>query len=211
MRRIFCLLGSFTLATALSSGALGPSAMSSRARAQVVIQSETQSGGVYGQGTVQVGPVAPAAQSPYVASPQAQPAPSRTIVHRSFTNALLVPGVIALGAGWLIHGIASTYVYQQCDVFDPGSSCPAPADSWAGLGWIPLVGPWIAYGTTEYLGDYGWFNILFGVIQDVGAILMVLGLVIQEEWEEIIYADLGDGMRLSFTAGPTSVGASLSF
>lgn len=215
MRRTFCFFGSFTLAAALSSGALWPSAISSRATAQVVIQSEAQSGGVYGQGTVQVGPqqgpIAPATQSPYVASPQAQPAPSRAIVHRSFTNALLVPGVIALGAGWLIHGIASTYVYQQCDVFAPGSSCPAPADSWAGLGWIPIVGPWLAYGLTDYLGDYGWFNILFGIVQDVGAILMVLGLAIQEEWEEIIYADLGEGVRLSFTAGPTSVGASLSF
>jgi hypothetical protein len=190
------------------------SAFPSNATAQVLIQSEAQSGGVYGQGSVYVQPQPGepvVTQSPYTAAPEPQPRPSTTIVHRSFTNALLVPGVIALGAGWLIHGIASTYVYEQCNVYSPGSSCPAPADSWAGLGWIPIVGPWLAYGLTQQLGDYGWFNILFGVIQDVGTVLAFLGLVIQQEWEETIYADLGEGVRLSFAAGPTSVGASLTF
>ncbi len=189
-------------------------AFSSRALGQVVIQSEAQSGGVYGQGSVYVQPQPEAAvvtQSPYLATPEAHPAPNRTIVHRSFTNSLLVPGVIALGAGWLIHGVASTYIYEECDVYSSGSSCPVPADSWAGLGWIPIVGPWLAYGLTQNVGDYGWFNILFGIVQDVGAILTILGLAIQQEWEEPLYADLGEGVRLSFTAGPTSLGASLSF
>lgn len=184
------------------------------ASAQVVIQGEGQAGGVYGQGTVYVQPQQPqqqvVVQSPYVAQQQAQPQPVRTVIHRSPTTALLVPGVIALGAGWLIHGFASLSVSQDCES-SRALSCPDPVGDWAGLGWIPVVGPWLAYGLIDYLGDYAWMNILFGIVQDVGVILMVLGIAIQQEWEEAIYADLGDGVSLTMTAGPTSIGANLRF
>ncbi len=184
------------------------------ASAQVVIQGEGQAGGVYGQGSVYVAPQQQqqqqvVVQSPYVAAQQAQPQPVRTVVHRSTTNALLVPGVIALGAGWLIHGFGGLGILGNCGTFsDP---CPTDSGTWAGLGWIPVVGPWLAYGLADENGDYAWFNILFGVIQDVGVILMVLGIAIQQEWEEAIYADLGNDVTLSFAAGPTSIGATLHF
>ncbi|AKF06697.1 hypothetical protein [Sandaracinus amylolyticus] len=191
------------------------------ASAQVVIQGEGQAGGVYGQGTVYVAPAQgqpqqlqpqPQAQpqpygSPYVAQQQAQPQPVRTVVHTSPTMALLVPGVIALGAGWLIHGLGSLGVAQQCVSLE----CPEDLDTWTGLGWIPVAGPWLAYGLTDYLGDYAWFNILFGIVQGVGAVLTVLGVAIQQEWEEAIYVDLGEGVRLAFDGGGSQVGATLSW
>lgn len=191
-------------------------ASASGASAQVVIQGEGQAGGVYGQGSVYVAPQQQppqqqvVVQSPYVATQQAQPQPVRTVVHRSTTNALLVPGVIALGAGWLIHGLGGLGIVGNCSSYgsDP---CPTDADTWVGLGWIPVVGPWLAYGLADENGTYSWFNILFGVIQDVGVILMVLGIAIQQEWEEAIYADLGNDVTLSFAAGPTSIGATLHF
>jgi hypothetical protein len=185
--------------------------LASGASAQVVIQGEGQAGGVYGQGSVYVAPAqgqqqVVVQQSPYVASQQQVTPQQRTIVHRSSTNALLVPGVIALGAGWLIHGLGGLGILQNCY-----SDCPTDSGLWAGLGWIPVVGPWLAYGLADEYGSYSWFNILFGVIQDVGLILMVLGIAIQQEWEEVIYADLGNDVTLSFAAGPTSVGAALHF
>lgn len=199
--------------------AIGVLATASGASAQVVIQGEGQAGGVYGQGSVYVGPgqqqqqpqqQVVVQQSPYVATQQAQPQPARTIVHRSTTNALLVPGVIALGAGWLIHGFGGLGIVGSCGGF-AGDPCPTDSGAWAGLGWIPVVGPWLAYGLADEFGSYAWFNILFGVIQDVGVILMVLGIAIQQEWEEVIYADLGNDVSLSFAAGPTSIGATLHF
>ncbi|WP_236605723.1 hypothetical protein [Sandaracinus amylolyticus] len=188
------------------------------ASAQVVIQGEGQAGGVYGQGTVYVAPAQgqtlqaqPQQQqygaSPYVAQQQGQPQPVRTVVHTSPTMALLVPGVIALGAGWLIHGLGSLGVAEQCIGFE----CPDDLGTWVGLGWIPIAGPWIAYGATDYLGDYAWFNILFGIVQGVGAVLTVLGVAIQQEWEEAVYVDLGDDVRLAFDGGGSQVGATLSW
>ena len=181
----------------------------SQAEAQVVIQGQGQAGGVYGQGTVYVQP-AQTAPSPYVATAPA-PAPVRTIVHTSPTMGLLVPGIIALGAGWLIHGIGSLSIVQDCSSYL--YSCPS--DGWAGLGWIPILGPWLAYGI-EYTGGYDWFNILFGVIQGAGTILTILGVAIQQEWEEVIAGlDLGNGVRLAFDGGPrqggAQLGASLTF
>lgn len=188
------------------------------ASAQVVIQGEGQAGGVYGQGTVYVAPAQGQPQqqqvqpqpygSPYVAQqPVQQPQPVRTVVHTSPTTALLVPGVIALGAGWLVHGLGSLGVAQQCYGFD----CPDDLGVWTGLGWIPIAGPWLAYGVTDYLGGYAWFNILFGIIQGVGTVLTILGVAIQQEWEEAIYVDLGNDVRLAFDGGGNQVGATLSF
>lgn len=190
------------------------------ASAQVVIEGEGQAGGVYGQGSVYVQP-APAQQpvqaapygSPYVQPQQpAQPQPVRTVVHTSPTTALLVPGVIALGAGWLIHGFGAVSAAQDCY----GASCPGTygagsLDEWVGLSWIPIAGPWLAYGLTDHLGDWAWFNILFGIVQGVGTVLTILGVAIQQEWEEHLYVDLGDDVRLAFDGGGNQVGATLSF
>lgn len=186
------------------------------ADAQVVIQGQAQ-GSVYGggSGSVYVQGGAMAQPSPYVAAGPQPAQPVRTIVHTSPTTALLVPGVIALGAGWLLHGIIALSLSQECSSFS--GSCPS--GDWIGYSWIPIVGPWLAYGVAERTGGESneIFNILFGVIQDVGLILMILGIAIQQEWEEAVYAgvDLGEGRRLSFGAAPTpgggQVGASLTF
>lgn len=189
---------------------VGIAGTAGRASAQVVIQGEGQAGGVYGQGTVYVqgGQTQQVQASPYVAGPVQQPQPVRTVVHTRPMTALLIPGVIALAGGWLLHGIISTGVWQNTS----GAGTWGDVDAWAGLGWIPVAGPWLAYGLTDTgYYDYGAFNIIFGVIQGAGLILTILGAVIQEEWEEQIYADLGGGMRLSVTGGPTSLGAALEF
>lgn len=194
-----------------------------RAQAQVVIQGEGQVGGVYGSGTVYVQPQQQQQQqvqvqpSPYVAQPGygqqpgyvAQPQqPVQTIVHTSPTMALLIPGVIALAGGWLISGVGATSLSQDCT-----SACPT--DDWVGYSWIPLAGPWVAWQAAEYNGGYEVFNVLMGVVQGAGAILIVLGLAIQQEWEEAVYADLGEGRTLTFAGGPSAgggqVGATLTF
>jgi len=190
-----------------------------RAHAQVVIQGQGQAGGVYGQGTVYVqpGPTTQPVQgpiqaqpSPYVGVAQTQPQPVRTIVHTSPTMALLVPGVIALAGGWLISGAGSVALLDECSF----ATCPYPQDEWVGYSWIPVIGPWLAFGVTDP-GEYGAFNVIMGVVQGAGLILTVLGLVIQQEWEEAIYAgvDLGEGRTLAFDGGGpgTQVGATLTF
>lgn len=174
----------------------------SPAEAQVIIQGQGQAGGVYGQGSVYVQP-AQTTPSPYVATAAPAPAPTRTIVHTSPTMGLLIPGVIALGGGWLLHGIASLSIVQDCT-----SAYTCPSDGWVGLGWIPIVGPWLAYGL-EYTGGWDWLNIVFGLIQGAGTILTILGVAIQQEWEEVIAMDLGHGVRLAFDGGASAGGAQL--
>lgn len=190
------------------------------ARAQVVIQGEGQAGGGYGQGSVYAQPppgpqpaqAQPYGGSPYVQQPAEQPRPVRTVVHTSPTTALLVPGVIALGAGWLIHGLGALSAAQDCyREACPGFRGAGSLEEWTGLSWIPIAGPWLAYGLTDHVGEWGWFNVLFGIVQGVGAVLTVLGLAIQQEWEEAIYVDLGDDVRLAFDGGGSQVGATLSF
>src|SRR5262245_17547785 len=200
--------GAFLFAMVLG-GAVAPD----RAEAQVVIQAQGRAGGGYGQGTVYAQPQGSvyAQPSPYVATGAPVQQPVRTIVHTSPTMTFLVPGIIALGGGWLVHGLGSLGIASQCVV---GSTCPRPLDPWVGFGWIPVAGPWIAYGTASYVGGYDWFNILFGIVQGAGAVLTVLGLVIQQEWVEQIYADLGDAPdapRLELAVGVGSVGATLTF
>lgn len=210
MNRTF--VGSLVAAALLiGSGVVG----SGRAHAQVVIQGQGQAGGVYGQGTVYVqpGPTTQPVQpqpSPYVGVAPTQPQPVRTIVHTSPTTALLIPGVIALAGGWLISGVGSVALLDECS-FD---TCPYWRDEWVGYSWIPVIGPWLAFGATDP-GEFGAFNVIMGLVQGAGLVLTVLGLVIQQEWEEAIYVgvDLGEGRRLAFDAGGsgTQLGASLTF
>jgi hypothetical protein len=195
------LIGVLFAAAIVAGAAIAPG----RASAQVVIQAQG-SAQVYGQGQV----YGQAQASPYVATAPAQPR-VQTIVHRSPTMTFLVPGIIALGGGWLVHGLGSLGISAQCTV---GTTCPRPIDQWVGLGWVPLAGPWLAYGLSSYVGGYDWFNIVFGLVQAAGAVFTVLGLVIQQEWEEQIYVDLGDqpgAPRLELAAGIGSVGGTLTF
>ena len=201
------------IAARLLVAALGLSAYlvlpASSAQAQVVVQGEatvytgttTSSGGGY----VQEG-----SSSPYVGGGAATtPQPTRVIVNTEPTMALLVPGIIAFGAGWLLHGIGSLSIAQDgC----AGFGCPQPLDDWVGLGWIPLVGPWLAATLTD-AKDYIIFNVLMGIMQGVGAVLAILGLAIQQEWEEPVYAlgDAPDAPVLSFQVGAASLGATLAF
>jgi hypothetical protein len=212
MTRTFA--GLLLLSSAIAAGSL---ALPGRAGAQVVIQGEGQAGGVYGQGTVYVQPQGQvqaqpqqqqvyAQPSPYVATQQAQPQPVRTILHRSPTMMLLIPGVIALGAGWLFSGLGTSSIAGEC-YYD----CPNPLGDWVGYSWIPIVGPWIAYGTTYTTAGYEWINFLTGIVQGAGVVMIVLGLVIQQEWEEAVYADLGNGVGISFDAGLGGASATLSF
>ncbi len=193
----------FTLATA------------ERAEAQVVVQGEGtvygggQGGGqVYGQGSVYV---QGGTTSPYVAGGGGgAPQPTRVVVHTQPTMGLVIAGVIAFGAGWLLHGLVATSLWQDCT----GGFLSCPEDAWMGTSWIPLAGPWIAGFGTNYGNEVNFvFNMLMGVVQAVGAVLLVLGLAIQQEWEEPVYA-LGEGddaPQLSFQLGAGNVGATLAF
>lgn len=183
----------------------------SPAHAQVVVQGEgtvySGGGSASGSGTVYV---QEGSGSPYVGGGggAATPQPSRVVVNTSPTYALLVPGIIAFGVGWLIHGFGVLSIAQDCFSF----SCPQPLDDWVGFGWIPVVGPWLSAFAADSR-DYLFFNVLMGIVQDVGVILAILGLVIQQEWEEPIYAlgDSPDAPTLSFQVGAGSLGATLAF
>ncbi len=191
----------FALALALAIG--GTLAAAAPASAQVVIQGEVtyqQQQQGYGYAQPQTGYGA----SPYVQTGGgASPQPVRYIHRSQSIAALWVPGIIALGVGWLGGALIATYGWGDCT----GSGCPS-AD-WVGFQWIPIVGPWLALGLSD-ARDWAPLSYVTGILEDVGLLLFVLGLAIRDEWDEPVYAfgDGPDAARLYLSAGPTQGGAS---
>lgn len=209
---------------ALSVASVG---IASVCEAQVVVEGE----GGYGQPAPQQPPpgtvyVQPAEGSQvYVAQPEPQQRVAQTIVHTGPTMELVTPGLIAVIGGWLLHGIVNTYIMENgcpdTDVIFVYPDCPYRMADWVGLSWIPIAGPWLALTLPQRTGSdasYAVWNVLNGVVQGAGAVMVVLGFVIQQEWEEIIYVELGDqpgAPRLAFDVlgapGGTGVSATLTF
>lgn len=106
---------------------------------------------------------------------------------------LWIPGLIALPASWLLTWtIASTALPLYGDAIE--------------MSYIPVIGPWLML--TQPLNGYEGFAVAMGIVQDVAAIMLILGLVLRETVEEQVWvmADLGEGRRLTFdaSAGPGS-------
>lgn len=106
---------------------------------------------------------------------------------------LWIPGLIALPASWLLTWtIASTALPLYGDAIE--------------MSYIPLIGPWLML--TQPLNGYEGFAVAMGIVQDVAAVMLILGLVLKESVEEQVWvmADLGEGRRLTFdaSAGPGS-------
>jgi len=106
---------------------------------------------------------------------------------------LWIPGLIALPASWLLTWtIASTALPLYGDAIE--------------MSYIPLIGPWLML--TQPLNGYEGFSVAMGIVQDVAAVMLILGLVLRETVEEQVWvmADLGEGRRLTFdaSAGPGS-------
>lgn len=194
----------FALALALLL--TGSAALTSRASAQVIIQGEVT---VQSQtqpqpyGYTQPQPVQPVGYgaSPYV-STGGSPPPARYIHRSQSIAALWVPGIIALGVGWLGGALIATGGWEQCS----GYGCPS-AD-WVGFQWIPVIGPWLALGLGSGR-DWEPLSYVTGIVEDVGLLLFILGLAIHDEWDEPIYAFgdspdapavflTGNGLRMTF-------------
>lgn len=139
----------------------------SRAEAQVVI-----SGQVTSYSTT-AAPPATGAPSGYVAT-GGEPAPTR-YVHRSASMpALWVPGMIALIGGWAINVFGLAYAFQTNMSIE-----------WYGYGVIPVIGTWLQFAA--YGPQFPEWSIATGIIQDLGLVLLILGLTIREEWDEPVY------------------------
>jgi hypothetical protein len=190
------------LALLVAGGLAGPTTAS----AQVIIQGEVTA---YPSQPQQYGqPVQPAYASPYVQQGAAPP-PQRYIHHSDSIRALWIPGVLALGGGFLFSVFADLGVTQECGSFSRG----CPDDTWAYLTWIPVVGPWLGLGIGN-AQDYAWVNYVGGILQGAGLLAMILGLSIHDEWDEPLYAfDPSDPLAptLSLDGGPTGGTVTLTF
>lgn len=140
----------------------------SPAHAQVVIS---------GQVTSYTAPAGPTTSGPssYVA---AEPAPTRYIHRSANIPALWVPGIILLGAGWVAN-VAGIGVLVAEEV---GARIH---DNWYLYGLIPVLGPWLQFAE-EPNGLPEW-SIVTGVVQLAGLVMFILGLTLQEEWDEPVY------------------------
>ncbi len=182
--------------------------LTSVASAQVIIQGEVtvQQSQPYAQpqpyGYAQPQPIQPAYGPTYVQS-GASPQPARYIHHSDSLSALWVPGIIALGVGWLGGALVATYAQSNCTSF---SGCPNT--DWAGFQWVPVIGPWLALGLGNGR-DWEPLSYVTGIVEDVGLLLFILGLVIRDDWDEPVYAFgngpdapalflTGNGARLTF-------------
>jgi hypothetical protein len=191
-------------AALLVAGAL---AAPSGASAQVIIQGEVTaypSQPQYGRTQPQ-----PVYVSPYVQQTSTPP-PQRYIHHSDSIRALWIPGILALGGGFLFSVFADLAVGQECSSF---SSRGCPSTDWQLLTWIPVVGPWLGLGIGDP-GDYAWVNYVGGILQGAGLLMMILGLSIHDEWDEPLYAfDPSDPLAptLSMDGGPTGGNVTLTF
>lgn len=200
--------------------ASGMVAIASTASAQVIIQGEVTAYPAqpqpYGYTQPAPQPVQPVGYgpSPYVVT-GGSPQPVRYIHHSQPIGGLVVGGVIGLAGGFVFSLIselvlAGGYTSSGCS----GYGCPD--DLWYALTWIPVVGPWLGLGLGRG-GDYEWVNYVGGILEDAGLILLILGLVIQDEWDEPLYAfgDSPDAPRLYLSGGPSGamggLGATLTF
>ena len=176
--------------------------------AQVIIQGEVTAYPAqrqpYGQPPPQQSYV-----SPYVQQ-AATPPPQRYIHHSESLRALWVPGVLALGGGFLFSVFADVAVGRECN---GGASGGCPDGVWSLTTWIPVVGPWIGLAAGEPR-DYAWVNYVGGILEGAGLLMMIIGLAIQDEWDEPLYAfspsdPLGATLRVD--GGPTGGNVTLAF
>lgn len=153
---------------ALAACVLAQAGFASRADAQVVI-----SGQITSYSTTSAPAAAPAAApSGYVAT--GAPAPTRYVHRSAATPALWVPGLIALLGGWAINVFGLAYAFQTNMYLE-----------WYGYGLIPVIGTWLQFAA--YGPQFPEWSIATGIIQDVGLVLLILGLTIREEWDEPVY------------------------
>jgi len=205
----------FGFASALALAFAAVLALAPMASAQVVIQGEvtaypaqTQYG--YGQPPPPVQPGYGASQYVQTGSPQ----PVRYIHHADPIGGLIVGGVIGLGGGFLFSLIGELALSGGYSSGCSGYGCPD--DTWYALSWIPVVGPWLGLGLGRG-GDYEWVNYVGGILEDAGLVLLILGLVITDEWDEPIYAfgDSHDAPSLYLSGGPSGsmggLGMTLAF
>lgn len=183
------------------------------ASAQVVIQGQVtaypaQPYGTpsYGYAQPQPAPAYGAAPSPYVSGGMgAAPQPVRYIHRSESIPGLLIPGILGVALGWLGGAILATSIDQNCR----GAGCPNT--DWTAWQWLPIVGPWLSLGLSNGR-DYAPMSYVTGALQDVGLILLILGVVIRDEWDEPVYAfgSSPTAPRLYLAGSPTMTGASMS-
>lgn len=124
-----------------------------------------------------------------VRAPQVQ-----TVERSASIRGLWLPGLIALPISYVITwSVASA-------TLSPGSDAVSYA-------FIPLVGPWLVL-TGDANGGEG-FYVAMGLIQDVAALCLILGLSIRQTWTETVFvADADDprSARISIAPRPYAGG-----
>lgn len=104
----------------------------------------------------------------------------------SSTNwSLAGPGIGLLAGGWLV-GWVTTLVWNLASTRCPsgifgGCTVAGPFGDAILQMLIPIIGPWWSIGTESYRGNDIWFPTLIGVMQPVGLILLIVGLVTPNE------------------------------
>lgn len=203
----------FASALALALG--GIMTLAPAASAQVVIQGEVTAYPAQQQyGYTQPAPQPTGYTTSQYVQTGASPQPTRYIHHSDPIGGLIAGGVIGLGGGFLFTLISELVLAGGYTSGCSGYGCPD--DTWYALTWIPVVGPWLGLGL-GYGRDYEWVNYVGGVLEGAGLIVLILGLVITDEWDEPIYAfgDGADAPRLYLSGGPSGslggLGATLAF
>ena len=120
-------------------------------------------------------------------------------------------GIGLFAGGWLLTWLATSVWYGETTSCSGSSwtgsySCThlgGPGGWGLGLPFVPVVGPWIMLGA-PYLDTAGEIlpPILFGLVQDLGLIFLIVGLATRHEAPPEPMA-AGD-WRLGGSAGPTS-------
>jgi len=106
--------------------------------------------------------------------------------HDEANWSLVGPGIGALGAGWLLGWITTAIWYLAADACDSrpatladpvGNICPVgPASRSLWQMGVPLVGPWLSVAENTFQGADVTFPILMGILQPVGAALILVGI-----------------------------------
>lgn len=146
---------------------------------------------------------APQQTQPYYTQPEQRAGVPTTRTRPNF--GLIISGAVLLGVGWIANIVVGLPAGD-----DPFSSGSEPEwTSFRLTSLVPLAGPWIQLGVkpTSFDQDYwaGWL-IIDGILQALGATLLVVGLATPRT--ETVIAENESGFRLTIAPrlGPDSAG-----
>jgi hypothetical protein len=150
-------------------------------------------------------------QPVYAPQPMYQQPPRQQILVERPHIALIVPGAVLLGVGWIMNFIVGLPAGD--DPFSSGAEPEWQAFRYSSL--IPLAGPWIQLGVMPDIGEDSYWPLWLvfnGLLQATGVTLLIIGIATPQRVQQYADNNPADDFQLSLTpsVSPNHAGLSLT-